>query len=110
MNKLDQIFNLLSKEQRRYVLYYLDQQEEPVSVDEIADQVSEWETDGVTISEEKFKQIELQLLHQDLPRVDEAKYIKYNSEEGIIELTGAPPEFEALISIAEIIERPNRNP
>lgn len=112
MDTLDQIFNLLSKERRRYALYFLDQQDGPVSVEEVIKQVAEWETNGASVSipEEKFEQVELDLLHTDLPKASEVNYIRFDSEKGIIELTGAPPAFEAIISIAEIVERPDRNP
>lgn len=112
MGIMDQIFDLLSKERRRYVLYYLDQQDGPVSVAKLTEQVAEWETNGspATIPEEKFEQVELSLLHTELPKASEANYISYNSEKGIVELTGAPPEFDAIISIAEVVERPDRNP
>lgn len=78
----------------------------------VAEQVAEWKTDGppASIPEEKFEQIEVRLLHNDLPKASEAKYIKYDSEEGMVELTEAPPTFKAIISVAEIIERPDRNP
>lgn len=112
MESLDQIFDLLTKERRRYALYYLEQQDDPVPVDEVAEQVAEWETNGATTSipEEKFRNIELSLQHTDLPKASETEYIRYNREEGIVEVTGTPPEFDVIISVAEIIERPYRNP
>lgn len=112
MVSLDRVFDLLSKERRRYALYYLEQQDEPVSIDEVATQVAEWETNGatVTISEDKFEQIEVELQHNDLPKAAEAKYIEYDCEAEVIEVTGTPPEVNAIISVAKTIERPNRNP
>lgn len=112
MVSLDLVFDLLSKERRRYALYYLEQQDGPVSVEEVTEQVAEWETNGATVSipEEKFGQIEVGLLHNDLPKASEAKYIEYNPEEEMVEVTGAPPDVKAIISVAKTIERPDRNP
>lgn len=112
MDVLNQIFDLLSEERRRYALYYLEQQDGPVSVDDVAEQVAKWETGSATVSipEEKLREIEVELYHNDLPKASEAQCITYDSEEGIVELTGAPPEFNAIITVAKVIERPNRSP
>lgn len=112
MASLDRIFGLMSKERRRYALYYLDQQDGPVPVDEVAEQIAEWESNpgSVSIPEETFDEIEVELHHVDLPKASEAAYIQYDAEKGIVELTGAPPEFTAIISVAEVIERPDRYP
>lgn len=111
MESLNRIFDLLSEERRRHALYYLEQRDGPVSVDEVARQVADWETNGVTsIPEEKFEEIEVELHHNDLPKASEAKHIEYDPEEDIVEVTGTSPEFNAIISVAEIVERPNRNP
>ncbi|WP_425493568.1 DUF7344 domain-containing protein [Natronosalvus vescus] len=50
MVSLDRIFDLLSNERRRYALYYLDQKDGPVPVDEVAEQGTEWETEGAPSS------------------------------------------------------------
>lgn len=112
MEILDQIFDLLSEERRRYALYYLEQTNEPVSVEVLAEQVAEWETDGPpeSIPDEKYEQIEVELYHLELPKASEEPYVKYDPETKMIELTGAPPEVDAVIQIAKVIERPDRNP
>lgn len=110
MELLDQIFDLLSEERRRYALYYLEQQDGPVSVDKVAEQVAEWKTNGTSVPGGKFENIEVNLHHVDLPKASEAEYIRYDPEEGLVEVTETPPEFKAIVSVAEVIERPNRNP
>ena len=112
MVSLDRVFDLLSKERRRYALYYLEQHDGPVPVEEVVEQVADWETNGATVSipEEKFEQIEVELHHNDFPKASEAKYIEYNREEEVVEVTGTPPEVTAIISVAKAIERPDRNP
>ncbi|WP_313691665.1 DUF7344 domain-containing protein [Halorarum halobium] len=112
MVSMDRIFELLSKKRRRYALYYLDQQEGPVLIDEVAAQVAEWESDpGIgPVPEGAFDGIELKLYHVDLPKASETTYIQYNPDEGTVELTETPPSFAAILSIAKVIERPDRNP
>lgn len=112
MEILDHIFDVLSEERRRYALYYLEQQDSPVPIDEVVEQIAEWETNGAAeyIPEEKFDRIELEFYHQDLPKTSDLQYLWYDRETERIELTGAPPEVDAIISIAKVIERPDRNP
>lgn len=112
MDVLDKTFELLGDERRRYALYYLEQQSDPVPVEELVEQVAEWKTDGSveSIPDGKFERIQVELYHNDLPKASKSPYIKYNKKEGLVELTGAPPEVDALIHIARVIERPERNP
>lgn len=112
MENLDQIFDLLSEERRRYALYYLEQQDTPVPVNDLAEQVAEWEADDASeaIPEEEYNQIRVDLRHRDLPKASELQYIRYDREAGFIELTDAPAEVEAVLHIAKVIERPDRNP
>lgn len=111
MEILDQLFDLLSEKRRRYALYYLDQQDAPITVEELAEQVAEWETNGAdSIHGGKFEQIRIDLRHNGLPRASEYKYVQYNQEEKMVELTDTPPEFDAIVSVAKVIERPSRHP
>ncbi|QLG29926.1 hypothetical protein HUG10_20180 (plasmid) [Halorarum halophilum] len=112
MASLDRIFDLLSEEQRRYALYYLDRHGGPVSVDELAVHVAEWQSDpgSVSIPDDTFDRIEIDLLHVDLPKAADAPFVQYNQEERTVELTGPAPKFNAVISVAKVIERPNREP
>lgn len=112
MEILDQVFDVLSEERRRYALYYLEQEGGPVPLEELVEQIAAWETNGgaEAISEEKFERVELEFYHTDLPKATDLQYIRYDSEAEIVELTGAPPQVEAILSIAKVIERPDRNP
>lgn len=111
MEEMDRIFDLLRDERRRYALYYLEKRDGPVSVDEVAEQVAEWETDTTgSASAETFRDVKTKLCHTDLPKASEVKYVQYNSEEGTVEAVGEPPEFTAITTVAKVIERPDRNP
>lgn len=69
MEELDKIFDLLSKERRRYAVYYLEKQDGPVSIDEVADQVAEWESDTAgAASTEEFRDVKMRFCHADLPK------------------------------------------
>lgn len=112
MEILDQVFDVLSEERRRYALYYLDQKEGPVPVEELVEQVAAWETNRTAeaIPEEKFDQVELEFYHTELPKTTDLAYIQYDSEAKMVELTEVPAHVDAIISVAKVIERPDRNP
>lgn len=112
MEVLDQIFEVLSEERRRYALYYLEQQETAIPVQELIEQVAEWNADrpAESIPDEKFERIEMEFYHRELPKATDLEYVQYNPNDGLVELTGIPPEVDAIISIARVIERPDRHP
>lgn len=53
---------------------------------------------------------EVELHHKDLPKTSEEPYVRDDPETKLVELTGAPPELDAVIHVARGIERPERNP
>lgn len=111
MEILDRVFDVLSEERRRYALYYLEQQDGPVSVEELVEQIAAWETDGtgVSIPDENFREIKIELYHTDLPKTATLDYVEYNRESGEVELTEAPPQIDAIVSVVRVMERPDRN-
>lgn len=112
MAALDRVFDLLSEERRRYALYYLANRESAVPVSELADAVADWEdedrdergdADGPWTNTD---QIELTLQHNHLPRASEAEFIEYDADREVVRATDAPQEFEAIVAVARLIERP----
>lgn len=111
MEALDRIFELLSEERRRYALYYLEAQDGPASVDEVAEQVAEWERDATgPAPAEEFRDVKMKLCHTDLPKASEVEYLQYNPEAETVEVVGKSPEFDAITAVAKVMERPDRNP
>jgi hypothetical protein len=111
MVTLDAVFDLFSKERRRYVLYYLDQQEGSISIEELIEQVADWETEASheDIPGGKYDQIELSLRHTHLPKTAEVDFIEYHPDKGTINVRGSPTEFDAIVTIAKIIEQPDKS-
>lgn len=107
MESLDRVFDVLSKERRRYVLYYLDQSDEPVSIEELTEKIREWESSSDELNDETFDDVYLSLTHNHLPKAARAKYIEYDSEESRVEITGEPSEFKIILSVGEAIEKPS---
>lgn len=109
MASLSRIFELLSEERRRYALYYLEQRDEPVTVDELAERIAEWEDDptGHELPEDEYRGVEIELEHKHLPKASAAEFVEYDPDEEIVEVTGSPAEFSAILSVSERIEQPS---
>lgn len=111
MDSLDPIFQLLTKERRRFALYYLEKQNGSVSVEELADKIQEWENNSTSsdLPYDAYEDIILTLKHRDLPKAAEVEFIKYDPEQRVIEVTGSPSEFNVILSVAEAIEQPRKD-
>jgi DNA-binding transcriptional ArsR family regulator len=107
MVSLDEVFDLFSEERRRLALYYLDEQDGQVSVEELAAAVEEMEAgDPAFETPGAFEDIQITLEHTDLPKAADAEFVHYDREAGVVELTDEPREFELVLSVAEVIEDP----
>lgn len=84
--QLDATLELLSDQRRRYVLYYLREQGSPVSIDELADQVTMWESDHAA----DRGQLLADLHHNQLPRLDDAGVVNFDPEDGYASLASNP--------------------
>lgn len=108
MTALDRVFDLLREERRRYALYYLEAESGAVRVEELAETVAEWENDpddgGAPWSERE--RVELTLQHNHLPKASEVEFIEYDADEEVVRASGTPHEYDAVITVARLIERP----
>lgn len=105
MASLDTVFELLSNERRRYALYYLKQENRPVSVDELAETIAEWESDSG--EGDPMEHVEIELAHIHLPKATEVDFVEYNPDAGLVEVQGPPPKFNVMASVARVIEQPS---
>lgn len=107
MVDVDEVLDLLHAERCRYLLYYLDDQDEPVHVDEVVKAVAEMERDATTIEldKEEVEEIEISLEHNHLPKTDPFDFIRYDSAERTIQLTDASYKFDTLLTVAKVLEK-----
>ncbi|MFC4358954.1 hypothetical protein ACFO0N_13470 [Halobium salinum] len=111
MASVDDVLELLSDERRRYVLYLLTDGDTPnrIRVENLAERVAEIEADeDETVGEESVANVTINLQHVQLPRAAEAEFVEYDPDAGVVRLLGTPPEFEALVTLAEDMERGER--
>jgi|AntRauMinimDraft_4_1070384.scaffolds.fasta_scaffold00129_38 bacterioferritin (cytochrome b1) len=110
MESIDDIFSLFSTERRRFALYYLKNAEKPVSIDELAEKICEWEENGSrdTIPDDELREVIISLEHTHLPKMKDATHVEYDRTDGRIRISGLTAEADVILSVSEAIERPSQ--
>jgi hypothetical protein len=96
----DQMFDILSSSRRRYTLYYLRQQREPVQLTDLAEELAAWENDTTVeeLSSQARKRVYVSLYQTHAPKLQEAGLITYDADTGEIALREDAPGVEPFIS------------
>lgn len=83
---LDQVFEILKNQRRRYVLRYLASMDDEVSLSELAEEIAAWENgkDVGQISSNERKRVYVGLYQCHLPKMDGMDIISYNKPRGLI--------------------------
>lgn len=99
----DQMFDILSSSRRRYTLYYLRQQDEPVQLTDLAEELAAWENETTVedLSSQARKRVYVSLYQTHAPKLQEAGLITYDADTGEITLREDAPEVEPFISNGE---------
>ncbi|WP_255168279.1 DUF7344 domain-containing protein [Natrononativus amylolyticus] len=107
MVEVDTVLGLLNERRRRYALYYLAEQDGPVPVQEVVDAVAEMEANAeqFDVPDDRFGRVETALQHTHLPMIDEVEFIEYDADERVVRLTDSPPTFDAILTVAKVLER-----
>lgn len=106
MTSLDRLFDVFSRERRRYALYVLDSADEPVEIEELAGRIRRLEEDGEDVSPGDLRDVRLSLKHTHLPKAAQAEYVEYDRDEGEIRISGTPTEFRVVLTVSEVLENP----
>lgn len=105
---LDQIFEILKNERRRTVLHYLHEQDETVSLGELAEYVAAIENDKevpkVTSNERKCVYVGLYQCH--LPKMDNMGIVEFNQNRGRISLGPNADQLDKYLGQSGESERP----
>lgn len=75
-------FRILAEPVRRDVLYYLDEQEMPVSLNRLATRVAAWHTDGDSdaVDDATLTEMRTALYHVHLPKLAEAGHLAWDAD------------------------------
>jgi Flp pilus assembly protein TadB len=95
------IFETLSSRRRRYVLHYLTQRDERVTVRDLSMQIAAWENgierDAVTPKERKRVYTALHQTH--LPKMHRLGVVAYNDDRGTVGLTDCVRDFDIYLDV-----------
>ncbi len=96
-----EIFEVLRNQRRRYVLHYLKQDDRPVELGDLAQQVAAWEYETTLdrVTPEQRKRVYTTLQQTHLPRMDEAGIVTFDSNDGVIEVTDRTAEVAIYLEI-----------
>lgn len=95
----DEIFDLMSNHRRRYAIHYCKQNDTPVSLSDLAEQVAAWEheKDVAELSADERKTVYTSLQQTHLPRLDRAGVVIF--ENGDVELTEQVKQLDIYLDI-----------
>jgi hypothetical protein len=97
------LFSALAHPLRRYVLYCLSGRDEPVSLDELAADVT---NAGYDEPDESATELVTALHHTHLPNLDEAGVITYSPAQGTIALEEVP-HLDRVLQLAATFDLPD---
>ena len=84
-----QVFDAAKNLRRRYTLYHLKREGEPVTLGELAEQIAAWENDTTieNISTEQRKSVYSALYQTHLPKLEEAGVLTYDRNSNVVQFT-----------------------
>lgn len=97
----DVVFDILSSSRRRYVLFYLRRADEPVKLNDLAEQVASWENDLPVeeLSDQQRKRVYVSLYQTHVPKLDSIGLVEYDQETGLVALTDRAVEIDSYLSV-----------
>jgi hypothetical protein len=105
---LDQMFEILKNKRRRTVLHYLNENEGPVALGDLAEHVAAVENDTtvpqVTSRERKCVYVGLYQCH--LPKMDDMDIVEFNQNRGRVELGPNAAQLQQYLDEPEPTDRP----
>ncbi|WP_435346634.1 DUF7344 domain-containing protein [Haloarchaeobius sp. HRN-SO-5] len=83
----DEVFHVLQNQRRRWVLKYLEGEDGPVRMRDVAEQVAAWEHETTVqgLTSTQRQRVYIPLYQNHLPKLDKLGVIDYNQSRGIVE-------------------------
>lgn len=104
----DLVFEILCNARRRMVLYYLRQEGEPVTVEELAREIAAMEN-GVSLDEltrQQRKRVYVSLYQTHLPKLEDTGIIEYDEDGNDVKLTNRAHEMDSYLLPSSPSETP----
>lgn len=102
------ILEALASQRRRYALYYL-QDEEYSELEELAEYVAakEYETSLSELHDQAFKDVRIDLYHTQLPKLEDAGIIAFDSRNKAVRYHEPPDAIEQFLDYCAMLETPD---
>jgi DNA-binding transcriptional ArsR family regulator len=99
----DSIFETLSNRRRRYVLHYLRQAGDSVTMRALSEQLAAWENgiEPPQVRPKARKRLYTALHQTHLPKMDQLGVVEYDKDRGIISLTDSMAQFDTYLDETE---------
>jgi hypothetical protein len=106
--ELDQVFEILKNQRRRYVLKYLKEVDDTVSMSDLAEEIAAWENDKEVsqLSSSERKRVYVGLYQCHLPKMDSMDVVSFNKPRGRIERGANADVFDDYIDTGTESEDP----
>ena len=97
------IFTTLSHPRRRFSLRHLRAADTPVKVRGLAKEIAAWEGKGPAVnqSDSDTDEIEVALVHNHLPKMNDAGVVKYSTVQQTVALTDSDGEIESHLEMID---------
>ncbi len=95
----DRIFDILSSPRRRYVLYFLRTEPNPIQLTDLAEHVAAWENDTTVeeLSTQQRKRVYVSLYQTHLPKLADSGLVNYDEESGDVSIAARASEIDPLL-------------
>jgi hypothetical protein len=82
------IFEILSSERRRMILYFLEEHDDPVRLRQLATHIAavEEEKDESDLGDDEIRRVYISLYQYHIPKMDDFGVISYDRDEGTVSL------------------------
>ncbi|WP_458187825.1 DUF7344 domain-containing protein [Haladaptatus sp. NG-WS-4] len=92
----DKIFHILQTQRRRDALRYLKENDGPVEMRDLAEQVAAWENDTTlqALASDERQRVYIALYQSHLPKLDKEGIIEYNQSRGVVERGPLAEQFD----------------
>lgn len=110
MESLDDVLEILTSERRRFVLYCLDESRGSIQIDDLAEQLTQYEeNDSKGPQEDQLDEILVELEHTHLPKIQDSVQVELAWDYDQVQLTGLSPEADILLSVTKAVEHLSRS-
>jgi len=92
----DEAYDLLSNPRRRFVISYLGEQQQPVSLNELAEQVASWENDKPVpeLTDQQKKRAYVSIHQTHIPKLKASGIVEYDADTGQVTISSGARQID----------------